>query len=514
MAQPSPALLLLILVAAGTGAGFLLSQKPAAPRAAPQPPAAAVPESGGLQPSVKASPSISQPAPAEDLEAQIMLLEGQVEYLQGQVNALQEENAALLQKLGTLGMQGVPKMETPGPGGGEDDGLPPDFVGMGIEMMQFRQIQSLPTPTAGASLADVEKAILTWMRQQQPGDEGPRLGLALAAMGWIEKPVDPLPIRAALWARQLGGWYDAASGTLLVAEKDPIPGKLAPDAPLAIAFGQLLREYGDVLFPVEKKRLLSTDERLARESLLAGDAGLTRFLFSLRNPAAAPPGDLPAEDPDHPLNDVQAPVFIRELSMFPFRPGFEFAQALHSAGDFAQLNAAYSRPPRDCAEVIEVERYLDNSMLPPVIPQFASTAAGENKPYWDDSLGRFAVFNALRVHNSDEEAGQAARGWQGDRLLAYAAPDQPRDHAAWQTLWMNREAADAFFKTMRYSLLQRYDAAPQTDTAEELSLSNDGRTVRLLRNRSGQGVLLIDAATPEFAHTLQSTLNASKGGSP
>lgn len=504
MLKAPPAALLLVLIGLGAGVSVFLSQKPAMQ---PTPIETAPPRKDPLKlPKAETSES---PAEQEDLRAQIKLLEGQVEYLQGQVGTLQEENTQLLQKLGTLGMKGAPKME---PVMVDED--PPDYVGMGIELMKFRKLQALPIPTTGVSQPEVERAILTWLRQQQPDDEGPRFGLALTALGWIDKPVDPLPLRAALWARQLGGWYDEESGTLLVTEENPIPGKPAPDRPMAIAFGQLLRQYGSTLFPKERTEPLTTDERLARESLLAGDAGLTRFLFSLQNPEAAPKSDLPAEDPDHPLNEVPMPVFLKELALFPFRPGFEFAQTLHSAGEFGQLNAAYSRPPRDCAEIIEAERYLNNSALPPSRPQFASTRVADSTPYWDDSLGRFAIFNALRTYNSDEDAGQAARGWQSDRLLAYAAPDHPRDHAAWQTQWLTPPQAEAFFKAMRNCLLQRYDVEPTLDSAEEVTLTAGGRSILLLRNRQGQGVLLVDAATAEFAKALRSTLDSVSKAAP
>ena len=445
----------------------------------------------------------------ENLKSQITLLEGQVEYLQGQVGALQEENAQLLQKLGSLGMKGVPKMDLPPAG---DD--PPDFVGMGIELMKFRKLQALPIPTASTSQAEVERVILAWLRKRQPEDEAPRFALALTALGWIEKPVDPLPLRAAILARQLGGWHDAETGTLLITEDKSASGRPAPDRPLAIAFSQLLREYGGTLFPEENRRPLTTDERLARECLLAGDAGLTRFLFSLQNPAALPKTELPAGDPNHPLNEVPMPVFLKELALFPASRGFDFAQSLHSAGEFAQLNAAYSRPPVTCAEVIEPERYLDTITLPPASIEFASMKVADSEPYWDDRLGKFVCFTALRAHNSEEDAGRAARGWKGDRLLAYSAPDAPRDHAAWQTLWLTPEDAAAFFKAMRNGLTQRYDTKPTTDTADAMSLESQGRQVHLLRNRGGLGVLLIDAADPGFASALRFTLDSVSKPAP
>jgi hypothetical protein len=468
MLKLSPATLLFLLLLGGSGLGWWMTQH-------------------------AAESAVDKPE-AEDLSKQILLLEGQVEYLQGQVGALQDENAQLLQKLGTLGMKGVaqtaPAMPT-------DD--PPDFVGMGLEMMKFRKLKALPIPTTGVTQAEVEKAILQWLRKQQPGDEAPRFALALTALGWIEKPVDPLPLRAAVLARQLGGWYSPESGTLLVSEDKPSEGLPAPDRPLAIAFGQLLREYGSTLFPEGQKQVLSTDERIARECVIAGDATLTRFLFSIQNPIPQGTNDLPADDPDHPLNQVQMPVYLKELALFPFSRGFDFSQSLHSAGNFAQLNAAYSRPPTSCAEVIEPERFLDANRLPPAPVEMATTEIEKTAPYWDDRLGRFATFTALRTYNSDEESGEGTSGWKGDRLLAYPAPEAARDHAAWQTLWLTKEDSAAFFKAMRNCLTQRYDVQPSLDAAGEFKLEAQGRHVRLLLNRAGLGVLLIDAATPSFA---------------
>jgi hypothetical protein len=354
----------------------------------------------------------------------------------------------------------------------------------------------------------VEAAILSWLRQQQPEDEGPRFALALAALGWIDKPVDPLPLQARVLALQLGGWYDADSGTLLVIDEKTEPGKPAPDRPMAVAYGQIFREYGSTLFPAPGKSVLTTDERLARLALITGDAALTRFLYSIQNPIPQSPTDLPVEDPDHPLNQVPMPVYLKELALFPFARGFEFAQSLHSAGQFAQINAAYSRPPAACAEVIEPEYFLDANRLPPARVELPSIEVAGEKPYWDDRLGRFATFTALRAYNSDEEAGQATRGWKGDRLLAYSAPDHPRDHAIWQTLLLTQEDAIACFKAMRSCLTQRYDAKPSSEEPSKVVLEAQGRHLHLMINQGGKGVLLVDAATPDFAEAaLKSTIS-------
>ncbi len=478
----NPAALLVILLALGGGVAFFLAgvkpEKPVVVTAKPEAtPINVINVTNGS---------------AEDLQKQIVLLQGQIEYLQGQNDALKDENAQMLQKLGTLGMKNVPKIDM------KDDGVAPDFVGMGLEMMKMRKLHALPMVTTTVSQEEVEKTILAWLKQQQPNDEAKKLTRGLAALGWIPEAIDPLPLRAALLARLLGGWYDAESETMLTIDPSTASGpSVTSNEPMGIAFGQLLREYGSTLFQPQHGPL-TTDMRLARESLICGDAGLTRFLHALQNPASAPKDDLPSEDPDHPLNQVPMPAFLREMALFPFSRGFDFAQTLHSAGNFPQLNAAYSRPPISTEEVIEPEVYINPERPAPAEIKLDDVKLGGVLPFLDDRFGKFVCATALRMHNEDEAAGEGTRGLVADRFLAWAADGgAKRDHAAWQTLFMDKSSADAFYKAMLNSLKQRYE------TKGEAEFTAQGRFVSLLRNRSDAGVVLIDVASEQARAALK-----------
>ena len=474
----NPAALLVILLALGGGVAFFL--------------AGAKPEKSVLTTATPINVINVTNGSAEDLQKQIVLLQGQIEYLQGQNDALKDENAQMLQKLGMLGMKNVPKIDM------KDDGVAPDFVGMGLEMMKMRKLHALPMVTTTVGQVEVEAAILAWLKQQQPNDEAKKLARGFAALGWIPEAIDPLPLRAALLARQLGGWYVAESETMLTIDPSTASGpSVTSNEPMGIAFGQLLREYGSTLFQPQHGPL-TTDMRLARESLISGDAGLTRFLHSLQNPASAPKDDLPSEDPDHPLNQVPLPAFLREIALFPFSRGFDFAQTLHSAGNFAQLNAAYSRPPVSSAEVIEPEVYLNPERPADIEIKLDDVKLGGVLPFLDDRLGKFVCATALRMYNEDEAAGEGTRGLVADRFLAWAADGgAKRDHAAWQTLFMDKSSADAFYKAMLNSLKQRYE------TKGEAEFTAQGRFVSLLRNRSDAGVVLIDVTSEQVRAALK-----------
>ncbi len=489
VAAVKPVVLLLLLVAGGVLAAFLLARKPLPPVAqadAPEPAAPLLVRGPGGE------------ANLSDEAAQIRLLEGQVEYLEGQVKALQEENSALLEQLGRIGLKGTP------PPAADPSTAPmleePDFVGLGLDLVKLRELNALPVPVRGAPAAAVEASILTWLRASQPGDRGPRLGQALHALGWIPEAIDPLPLRAALLRLQLGGWYDTEEEALLLDEET----LATPDAmrsALGAAYAQVLREFGSVLFP-GKGEPPTLDRQLAREAALAGDAGLTRLLYSLQNPGMQSQKDLPPEDPDHPFNQVPLPQFLRQLHFFPFSEGLEFMQGLHAAGGFAQMNACYSRPPQTTAEVLDSERYLAGSHALVQQPSMPESLLAM-QPLWDDSLGQYAILTALRAWNEPEKAGLGAQGWVGDRLLAFPATGTQRGHAVWQTLWQDPDWAEAFFRGMLNNLRQQYQL-PSADAPDGLlSFQAADRQVTLKRNRSGQGVLLIDAAAGDFAAKLE-----------
>jgi len=451
---------------------------------------------GPVVPLVNAFTPQSSAAPLStnvaELQGQIMLLQGQIEYLQGQNDALKDENAEMLQKLGTLGMKSGDIAQAAAAMKEKDDGVAPDFVGMGLEMMKMRKLQALPMVTSVLSQTEVEMLILRWLKRQQPEEEARKAARGLAALGWIPEAIDPQPLKAALLARVLGGWYDDESETMYTIDPDTASDPVVvSNEPLAIAYGQLLREFGSTLFQPQYGPL-STDMRIARESLISGDAGLTRFLHSLQNPAATPKDDLPVGDPDHPYNQVPLPAFLKEAILFPFSRGFEFAQTLHSTGSFAQLNAAYSRPPISTAEVIEPEVYLDPERPQPVEITLADVKLKGVPPFLDDRMGKFLCVTALRMYNKDQQAAEGARGLVADRVLAWPAEGgAKRDHAAWQTLFMDKASADAFHKAMLNWLKERYKTQGETE------FSLDGRWVSLVRNRGEAGVLVIDAASEE-----------------
>lgn len=498
MLRPSSLLLLLILL--GVGLSMMLwyegPPKVVAPTVVVKHAPREVPVVAAEEP-MAPNPLLPVPANAaqgSDADKQIALLQNQVEYLHEQVQALQKENSDLIDKLAKLGLpaNGKPMKEESLP-----DKVPEDFVSLGAELLKLRELEELPIPTVTAPQAEIEKLILAWLKRQHPEGFGEREGAAFAALGVIPQTIDTLPVRAALWVRQLGGWYDEASETIYIVDPDEQPDgvPVMSDPTLALSYANLLHHFGKSLLPGPKVAL-STDERMARLGLLGGDAALVRFLRDLKAFQGPNPNAIPTDDPDHPLNLVPMPAYLRELETFPMMSGFRFAQAMHSIGGFKQLSSVYGRSPDSTADVMDSQRYLAEDRLPIPRIEWSSTEVAKAKPFWDDRLGQQAVLSFLRRYNDDQSSLDASRGWASDRLLTYAINGDlsRRGHAVWQTQWKTPEQATAFDKALRESLRQFYDQGSVSD-----AFTAQGRFVRTQVLKDKVSVLMIDAATDEFA---------------
>lgn len=519
--MPRPLILLLVLVVSGIVAGVTMSRR--APVTAPPPrlasasapaPASASASAPDLAGAASAISSLAPAGAADSGSAaentQVKLLQDQVAYLQQQVQTLQQENSQMLDKLASLTGAGKPgaAMASPStapapppcdpgsPGPGKDE---PDFVGIGIELVKMRGIKDIPIPTVTVPREEVEEHIVKWLATQVAPDHGQKQGRALAALGVIPEPVDTIALKAAFLSHQVGGWYDPAEQTLFLAQQDTE--SINPqdrENALALSYGSLLKRYGAKLYPADPK-VTTFDARLSRDCLIAGDAALMRFLHALRNPNKGGGGGV-GEDPDDPSRAVPIPNFLREMELLPFSVGFEFMQAMHSIGEWEQVNATYNRPPIAGAEALDPQVYLNETpfALQPI--EFADLQVNGKAPLWQDTLGPMATVVMLKQRIPEPMATDTAPGWANDTLLVYQADGQSRDHAVWQTLWRSSDAADAFFSATRQWLQGRYKGATPSAQAPAgaFQLESNGRFIQLQRTHGGKGVLLIDAADAAF----------------
>lgn len=104
---------------------------------------------------------------------------------------------------------------------------------------------------------------------------------------------------------------------------------------------------------------------------------------------------------------------------FPYDLGPDLVSAIVDAGDRARLNAAFASPPLSTEHVLDPERYLRGDNPRPVpIPK-------ADQPAFDDGeIGELFLILMLRSELGTDGARRAARGWGGDRYVAWREGDR------------------------------------------------------------------------------------------
>lgn len=154
----------------------------------------------------------------------------------------------------------------------------------------------------------------------------------------------------------------------------------------------------------------TTDERLARQALVEGDASLTQALYDgLLSPAARARlfRVLLAGG-----REPTAEAYLRRQGHLVYADGARFAEVLHAQGGFSAVDAAYVRPPSSTLEILRPERYVEGFVPRPVdLPRIAPDRVRTR-----DRLGAWTLELFLRALGTPPARRSALlEAWAGDQ---------------------------------------------------------------------------------------------------
>ena len=211
----------------------------------------------------------------------------------------------------------------------------------------------------------------------------------------------------------------------------------------------------------------TTDERLALDALIEGDATLATALYSDADLSATDWDrwtDLivASEQPGYGSPAVDDTPWTR-LRRFANQEGRQFATALFERGGWDAVNQAYTDPPRSTELVLHPSRYLGGSRTRGTPEQPRSVVVPDLSPVlgegWqmvvEDTLGEFVVGLYLNQAMTEEKACDAADGWDGDTLLIWSREDGSRVQV-WRSLWSDTGEAREFEQALVTIVPQRH----------------------------------------------------------
>ena len=254
------------------------------------------------------------------------------------------------------------------------------------------------------------------------------------------------------------------------------------------------QHFGLARLPLEIKT--NDDRAAAASALVEGEATLVMSEYMLKNLSKQMLKDSVVSSFTQNMKQLEtAPRYLREMLVFPYLRGQEFCAVLFGQGSYEAVSKAYEQPPSSTAQILHPQKFLANPREEPKAIEMADTVVNGVKPIADNCVGEMGM-RILFAEWLDASTGErAAAGWRGDRYLYFAG-----GALVWKTAWANAQEAAEFFDAEKKLLEKRH--APQTARSAERSYEADAPRVIRLRQTDAHEVILIDAATPEWADAL------------
>ncbi len=317
-------------------------------------------------------------------------------------------------------------------------------------------------------------------------------GRMLKKLGLIPAEMNYQEFMLKLLTEQVGGYYDPEKKTFFIA--DWLPADQQKPVMVHELTHALQDQHYDLNRILEGDRKLQDDDRLlAHMALFEGDATAVMLDYILE-----PAGRNFAQLPDlvfvmrsqfssmEAQFEVfrQAPVYVKEILLFPYAYGAAFLQKARAAQSWEAVNKIYSDLPASTEQIMHPEKYLGTRDNPRTVSleNPLSRLGNAWKVAYSNVLGEFTISLLLKVHVPEERAKAAAAGWAGDRVYLLEGKNGASGIIG-STLWDTAEDADEFYQAMGVWFQGQYPKARRTEeSASGYALVSSGEYHAIKRN--------------------------------
>lgn len=386
----------------------------------------------------------------------------------------------------------------------------------------FRQLAALkgmpspgdPPPIVLRSREETRRFIEQELDRRYAGPRVEAERKGMAAWGLIPVDYDLRRLFLDLMEEQVAAYYDPRGRVMALGSWLP------PEQQQAALLHEMVHALQDREVPLDGYLAPEPgkgDQLLARQALIEGEAVALTLDLLLR----AQGMDL-ASIPDlgglramvaaastRPTIDA-APAFLRELLMFPYVDGLNFAHQARRRQPWSSLTAFYRDPPGSTAQILHPEKRLDRreDPVPVALPDFGPDLPTTGA-VTEDELGEFALGSVLGIHLGSEAGRQAAVGWRGDRYRVWE-PEPGRFAIAYVLVLDGEERARAIAAALPGVVEKRHAAiAGRAQVSGPLVTWSDGSRAWAVERR-GAEVVLVDGMPSAAAERIRAALWASR----
>lgn len=310
----------------------------------------------------------------------------------------------------------------------------------------------------------VEKYLRKALSEQIPLEKIKSEETVFKFLGIIPDDFNYLEGLIELYTSQLGGYYDPKGKYYTMASWLP------KEMQFTIAVHELTHALQDQHFDLERfidHEKMTSDELLAHSALVEGDATITMLDYTRSLSGQKRLGEEPTISKEIIQSIIggmmgsggASPISLRQVLVFPYASGLNFAHALQRKGGIRAINRAYKNQPRTTEQILHPDKFLrgqaDFIEIEKVeIPDSYKALLGSR--VYSDSLGEFLTSVLLGSAIDSKIVRAASEGWAGDRLELYTGAKESDDEVlVWESRWDSSRDSEEFLAALRMSFEQR-----------------------------------------------------------
>lgn len=284
-----------------------------------------------------------------------------------------------------------------------------------------------------AGREQVRKFVLTHMQEDKDAQRLQRSEASMKKFGLLPLDFDLRKFLVDLMEDQVAGYYDPKTKTVYLLDWVTV------EAQRPVLAHELTHALQDQNFGLEKWLKVRgedppdnpdnldagpDEEQSARQAVSEGQ-GMAVMMDYVLEPSGHTLADMPSMAEIFKQNTLDragdspifatAPLYLREMVIFPYTYGVSFLEDLLSRGgkDMA-FAGAFKNPPHDTREIMQPDSYLDGQHVEPLrLPKLSDLLKKNYVGYDSGAVGEFDVYILLKQYSGPELAEKLSQAWRG-----------------------------------------------------------------------------------------------------
>jgi hypothetical protein len=378
-----------------------------------------------------------------------------------------------------------------------------------------------PIARAVKDRAAIRAAVLAELARDSSDAEIAVEARVFKRLGLLPRSVDLKTLFVDLMTEQIAGYYDPYTRELAIAQ-DAIAS--ADDGRMVMAHEichALQDQHFDLRSFLHGAGDHNSDAATARLALVEGDGMALMIEYMFARMGLDPPWGDPAATRqlksafDSSRIEISpelagAPLAVRVGVVFPYAAGLDFVVRYRTYHPWRRISAMYARPPLSTEHILHPRRYSRYELPDEVVAAPLKSLAGYRTIY-EDVTGELGFMTLLRQHGvGNPAAGQAADGWGGDRLVAYAPADDDGSVDSLvvvsYSVWDSEIDAQEFFAVIKPAVAGLAVGGKLVASQDDLIIHGDKHGRAAAAARYGDAVIVVIGAAAEHIRSVLAEL--------